>query len=144
MNSKLVIPFLLLASGCTSEISTTKTPFHSAVEECLSQTRLGDGHTNQDINRCVSQSDGMCGEPREFQSAFGERLNYDFAKASYLRCTKSDGQQHEACDINIWTKIIAADSSNADNPYPREEGEFKVQCLKLPTGKQSGSFYEVS
>ena len=146
MNLKQLAPILILMYGCSPGISMAKTPFNTAVEECVSQTRLGDGHTNQDISRCTSKADGVCGEPSEFQSPFGEKLGYDFVKTSLLRCTKTVGMHHEVCDINIWIKLISANASGAENAHPREEGEFKVQCLKLPIGEQHGtfsSFYEV-
>ncbi len=129
---KLSIVFtLLIASACNAPMAEDKTEFNLAVEKCVSQTRLGDGHTNQDISKCVDKSDGICAEADGFRGPFGEPISIDFEKTSSLTCLKSTEETNEVCDIRTWTNFIPEEDRNPEKGIFAEQPDFNINCLSI-------------
>ena len=129
---KLSIAFtLLIASACNATITEEKTKFNLAVENCVSQTRLGDGHTNQDINKCVYKSDGICAEAAGFRDPYGYPIGRDFVKTNSLTCLKSTEEINEVCDIRTWTNFIPEEDRNPEKGIYAEQPEFNINCLSI-------------
>lgn len=126
-----IIFTLLIASACNATLAEDKTQFNLAVEQCLSQVRIGDGHTNQDISKCVDKSDGICAEAAGFRGPHGEPISNDFRKTSSLTCLKSTEEINEVCDIRTWTNLIPEEDRNPEKGIYAEQEDFNINCISI-------------
>lgn len=129
-STSLVLIGLIATSSCSANSSLAKSAFNKAVENCVNETQLGDGHTHQDITNCVSKSNAVCGEPGEFQTPFGERHSYDFAKTSFLRCVKNNGIMHEVCDTSTWYYVVESRADSAESSSG-EITAYDINCFNV-------------
>ena len=114
-----VVSTLLIAAACQSAmVAQAKSEFNLAVEHCVNKVRLADGHTNQDIRRCLADTKGECAEPTGFISPFFEKMGREFQTRSLLTCSKTFEKNHEVCDISVWIKL--------------EQAYSNINCIDIP------------
>ena len=124
-----IILALLVTSACNTKTTEAKTPFNLAIDECLNQVRIGDGHTNQEISKCVAKADGVCAEPTGFTGAFGDKIGWDFVKKSSLTCLNSSEEINEVCEISTWTNFIPEKDRDPEKGIFAEQPQFNINCL---------------
>ena len=132
MKINTIILSLLIATACSAKMAGAKTEFNLAVEECLGQVRIGDGHTNQDISKCVAKSDGVCAEPEGFRGPHGEKIGWDFTKKSSLTCLKVSEKVNEVCDISTWTNFVPEEDRDPEKGIFAEQPQININCLVIP------------
>ena len=128
-----VLSTLLIATACKSAmVAEAKSEFNLAVEKCVNQVRLGDGHTSQDISRCLGDAKGVCAQPTGFSSPFGDEIGWEFQKRSLLTCLKTFKKNHEVCDISVWIKFIPEEEQNPENGIYAEQAHSNINCIDIP------------
>ena len=128
-----VFSTLLIVTTCESTmVAEAKSEFNVAVEQCVNQVRLGDGHTNQDISRCLAESKGVCAVPTGFSSPYGEEMGWEFRKRNLLTCLRTFEKKHEVCDVSIWIKFIPEEERDPENAIYAEQAYSNINCIDIP------------
>ncbi|MDC0250879.1 hypothetical protein OAK20_00195 [Synechococcus sp. AH-551-P21] len=134
---KLSIFFILLiSSACNISIAEDKTEFNLAVEQCLNELRRFDDHTDQEIDSCVSNSDGICAiAGDDFRGIRGKDLGrisfYTESRGPVLTCIKRTEELNEVCDIRTWTDFIPEEDRNPNLSHIPEKTQFNINCISM-------------